>query len=200
MRLRGPVYCLLALGVLASGVSYAVDKVVEYYRYTDERGITVISRQGIPANLIGNGYEVLSEQGRVLRVIPRASTPEEYKKMQADQEQEKSDRQLLRLYTRIEDIDRARDRKIADIDGQISIARGNLLSTTSLKADLQRQAASQERAGRQVPANLLKQIEEVMVDEQRLQRQIERYMDGRKRLETTFSRDKLRLTELLEGK
>ena len=200
MRLRGPVYCLLALGVLASGVSYAVDKVVEYYRYTDERGITVISRQGIPANLIGNGYEVLSEQGRVLRVIPRASTPEEYKKMQADQEQEKSDRQLLRLYTRIEDIDRARDRKIADIDGQISIARGNLLSTTSLKADLQRQAASQERAGRQVPANLLKQIEEVMVDEQRLQRQIERYMDGRKRLETTFTRDKLRLTELLEGK
>ncbi len=123
MRLRSPVYCLLALGILTSGVSYAADKVVEYYRYTDERGITVISRQGIPANLIGNGYEVLSEQGRVLRVIPRAPTPEEYKKMQADQEQAKSDRQLLRLYTRIEDIDRARDRKIADIDGQISIAR-----------------------------------------------------------------------------
>ena len=200
MRLRSPVYYLLALGVWSTGISYAADKVVEYYRYTDERGITVINRQGVPAHLIGNGYEVLSEQGRVLRVIPRAPTPEEYKKMQADQEQAKSDRQLLRLYTRIEDIDRARDRKIADIDGQISIARGNLLSTTSLKADLQRQAASQERAGRQVPANLLKQIEEVMVDEQRLQRQIERYMDGRKRLETTFTRDKLRLTELLEGK
>ena len=199
MRLRGPVYCLLALGVLASGVSYAVDKVVEYYRYTDERGITVISRQGIPANLIGNGYEVLSEQGRVLRVIPRAPTPEEYKKMQADQEQAKSDRQLLRLYTRIEDIDRARDRKIAYVDGQISIARGNLLSTRSLKSDLQRQAASQERAGRQVPANVLKQIEEVSVDEQRLQQQIERYMDSRKQLENTFARDKLRLIELLEG-
>ena len=199
MRLRSPLCYLLALGVWSAGISYAADKVVEYYRYTDERGITVINRQGVPAHLIGNGYEVLSEQGRVLRVIPRAPTPEEYKKMQADQEQAKSYRHLLRLYTRTEAIERARDRKIADVDGQISIARGNLLSTRSLKSDLQRQAASQERAGRQVPANVLKQIEEVSVDEQRLQQQIERYMDSRKQLENTFARDKLRLIELLEG-
>lgn len=196
MRLRGPVFCLLALGLLASSVSYAV----EYYRYTDERGITVINRQGVPANLIGNGYEVLSEQGRVLRVVPRAPTPEEYRKMQDAAAQAKADRQLLMLYTRVEDIDRARDRKVADIDGQISIARGNLLSTNSLKADLQRQAASQERAGRQVPAALLKQIEEVTVDQQRLQKQIARYMQSKKEIESIFASDKMRLTELLNKK
>ena len=196
MRLRGPVFCLLALGLLASSVSYAV----EYYRYTDERGITVINRQGVPANLIGNGYEVLSEQGRVLRVVPRAPTPEEYRKMQDAVAQAKADRQLLMLYTRVEDIDRARDRKVADIDGQISIARGNLLSTNSLKADLQRQAASQERAGRQVPAALLKQIEEVTVDQQRLQKQIARYMQSKKEIESIFASDKMRLTELLDKK
>lgn len=196
MRLRGPVFSLLALGLLASSVSYAV----EYYRYTDERGITVINRQGVPANLIGNGYEVLSEQGRVLRVVPRAPTPEEYRKMQDAVAQAKADRQLLMLYTRVEDIDRARDRKVADIDGQISIARGNLLSTNSLKADLQRQAASQERAGRQVPAALLKQIEEVTVDQQRLQKQIARYMQSKKEIESIFASDKMRLTELLDKK
>lgn len=196
MRLRGPVFCLLALGLLASSVSYAV----EYYRYTDERGITVINRQGVPANLIGNGYEVLSEQGRVLRVVPRAPTPEEYRKMQDAVAQAKADRQLLMLYTRVEDIDRARDRKVADIDGQISIARGNLLSTNSLKSDLQRQAASQERAGRQVPAALLKQIEEVTVDQQRLQKQIARYMQSKKEIESIFASDKMRLTELLNKK
>ena len=196
MRLRGPVFCLLALGLLASSVSYAV----EYYRYTDERGITVINRQGVPANLIGNGYEVLSEQGRVLRVVPRAPTPEEYRKMQDAVAQAKADRQLLMLYTRVEDIDRARDRKVADIDGQISIARGNLLSTNSLKSDLQRQAASQERAGRQVPAALLKQIEEVTVDQQRLQKQIARYMQSKKEIESIFASDKMRLTELLDKK
>ena len=195
MRLRGPVCCVLTLGLLSSGVSYAV----EYYRYADERGITVINRQGVPPHLIGKGYEVLSEQGRVLRVVPRAPTPEEYRKMQADKEQARSDRQLMMLYTRVEDIDRARERKVSDIEGQISIARGNLLSVQSLKADLQRQAASQERAGRKVPAELLKQIEDVSVDEQRLQQQVARYVQSKKDIETLFASDKLRLIELLEG-
>lgn len=196
MRLRGPLYAVFALGLLTSSVSYAV----EYYRYIDERGLTVINRQGVPAHLIGKGYEVLSEQGTVIRVVPRAPTPEEYRKMQAEKEQAKSDRQLLMLYTRIEDIDRARDRKITDIDGQISIARGNLLSVNSLKADLQGQAASHERAGREVSAQLLKQIDNATVDQQRLQQQISRYLQNKKNVESVFERDKIRLTELLKAK
>lgn len=194
MRLRGLVYSLCALASLASSVSYAV----EYYRYADERGITVISRQGVPPHLIGNGYEVLSEQGRVIRVVPRAPTPEEYRRMQAEKEQAKLDRQLLMLYTRVEDIDRARDRKIADIDGQISIARGNLLSVDSLKSDLQSQAASQERAGRAVAPQLLKQIDDATIDQQRLQKQISRYLQSKQEVERAFERDKVRLTELLQ--
>lgn len=59
MRLRGLLYSVFALGVFTSQASFAV----EYYRYTDERGITVINRQGVPPHLIGKGYEVLSEQG-----------------------------------------------------------------------------------------------------------------------------------------
>lgn len=194
MRLRGLVYSLCALASLTSSASYAV----EYYRYADERGITVISRQGVPPHLIGNGYEVLSEQGRVIRVVPRAPTPEEYRRMQAEKEQAKLDRQLLMLYTRVEDIDRARDRKIADIDGQISIARGNLLSVDSLKSDLQSQAASQERAGRAVAPQLLKQIDDATIDQQRLQKQISRYLQSKQEVERAFERDKVRLTELLQ--
>ncbi|WBE25478.1 DUF4124 domain-containing protein [Denitrificimonas caeni] len=194
MRLRGLLYSVFALGVFTSQASFAV----EYYRYTDERGITVINRQGVPPHLIGKGYEVLSEQGRVIRVVPRAPTPEEYRQMQADKERAKSDRQLLMLYTRIEDIDRARDRKVADIDGQISIARGNLLSVNSLRSDLQAQAASQERAGRTVSASLLKQIEDASIDQQRLQQQISRYLNSKKAIESAFARDKNRLAELLQ--
>ncbi len=194
MRLRGLLYSVFALGVFTSQASFAV----EYYRYTDERGVTVINRQGVPPHLIGKGYEVLSEQGRVIRVVPRAPTPEEYRQMQADKERAKSDRQLLMLYTRIEDIDRARDRKVADIDGQISIARGNLLSVNSLRSDLQAQAASQERAGRTVSASLLKQIEDASIDQQRLQQQISRYLNSKKAIESAFARDKNRLAELLQ--
>jgi hypothetical protein len=188
------MYSVMVLSLLLSTTTYAV----EYYRYTDERGITVINRLGVPSHLIGNGYEVLSEQGRVVRVVPRAPTPEEYRTMQADKEQAKSDRQLLLLYTRIEDIDRALERKVTDIDGQISIARGNLLSINSLKADLQSQAASQERAGRVVPESLLEQIKNATIDQQRLQQQISRYLQSKQEVETAFQRDKMRLIELLE--
>ncbi len=196
MRLRGSVFSVVALSLLLSSVANAV----EYYRYTDENGITVINRQGVPAHLIGAGYEVLSEQGRVVRVVPRAPTPEEYRKMQADKEQAKTDRHLLMLYTSVEDIDRALERKVADIDGQISIARGNLLSINSLKADLQGQAASQERAGRVVSKNLLEQIKSATIDQQRLQKQVARYLQSKQELKSTFERDKIRLIELLESR
>src|SRR5690554_5748234 len=107
MGLRGLTCSVMVLSALISNASLAV----EYYRYTDERGITVINRQGVPPHLIGKGYEVLSEQGRVIRVVPRAPTPEEYRMLQEEKKQARKDRQLLLLYTRLEDIDRARERK-----------------------------------------------------------------------------------------
>ncbi|MDY0206111.1 MAG: DUF4124 domain-containing protein [Pseudomonas sp.] len=196
MPLRGPVCVLLALGLLTSSAVYAV----EYYRYTDERGITVINRQGVPSHLIGKGYEVLSEQGRVKRVVPRAPTPEEYKEKQVKKAQAKADMQLLRLYPRIEDIDHARERKIAEIDGQINIVRNNLLVVDSLKANLQGQAALQESSGQVVDEPLLQRIVESTMDQQRLQRQISSYLQSKRDLDSDFERDRVRLTDLLNQK
>lgn len=196
MELRSLVCSVFVLSTLLSSLSYGV----EYYRYTDERGITVINRLGVPPHLIGQGYEVLSEQGSVVRVVPRAPTPEEYRQLQKDKEQAESDRQLLMLYTRLEDIDRARDRKISDVDGQISIAQGNLLLVNNLQTELREQAASQERAGRKVSKYLLKQIQQADSDEQRLQRQIVGYRQTKKTIKNTFERDRTRLAELLKQK
>ena len=81
----------------------------ELYRYVDDKGVTVLSRQGVPPEFIGKGYEVLNDQGRVLRVIPPAPTPEEFARMQADKARASSDAQLLRLYTNLDDVDRARE-------------------------------------------------------------------------------------------
>ena len=192
--IRGLIYSVLLLGALISSASFAV----EYYRYTDERGITVINRQGVPPHLIGKGYEVLSEQGRVIRVVPRAPTPEEYRMLQEEKEQARKDRQLLLLYTRLEDIDRARERKVSDLDGQISIAQGNLLSVNSLQAELREQAANQERAGRSVSPQLLRQIEQTSIDQQRLNKQISGYLRSKKHIESTYQQDRARLAELLK--
>lgn len=196
MPLRGPVCILLALGLLTSSAVYAV----EYYRYIDERGITVINRQGVPPHLIGKGYEVLSSQGRVMRVVPRALTPEEYKISQEEKAQAKADMQLRRLYPRIKDLDHALERKLAEVDGLINIARNNLLVVDSLKANLQGQAALQERSGQIVPEPLRERIAETALDQQRLQRQISSYLQSKRDLEKDFARDRTRLTDLLNPK
>lgn len=188
--------CTLLLGLLLplSGVA------AELYRYVDAKGVTVLSRQGVPPELIGKGYEVLNDQGRVVRVVPPAPTPEEYARMQAQKARASSDAQLLRLYSNLDDVDRARERKLAELDGVMGVARGNLQSVRTQQANLQSQAADHERAGRQVPESLLTQINNLKEEQQRLQRDIDRYKDARSQAEADFAADRARLAELFGGK
>jgi len=169
----------------------------EMYRYTNAQGVTVIDRQGVPSEFIAKGYEVLNDQGRVVRVVPPAPTPEELQKLLADRERAKSDAQLLRLYSSPEDVDRARARKLAELDGLIGVATGNLQAARLQQANLQKQAADQERAGRQVPEQLLGQIVSQRDEQVRLKQQIERHQAMRKKAESSFAADRSRIGELL---
>src|SRR5690606_17883278 len=119
-------------------------------------------------------------------VVPPALTPEEFKRQQEAKAQAQSDAQLLRLYTSVEDVERARERKLAELDSLISVARGNLQSTRQQQGNLQSQAAEHERAGRQVPEHLVAQIGNLQEEQQRLKKNIERYREARKQAEETF--------------
>lgn len=193
MRLCGSVFFFIAFGLFTS-ISFAA----EYYRYTDEQGITVINSQGVPSDVIGQGYEVLNEQGRVIRVVPRAPTAEEYRQMQADKAQAQFDRQLLRVYPRLEDVEYARERKVSEIETQLYIARNNMLMVKDLQLDLQRQLDGQAQAEQVVANTLRERLAEARVDQQRLEQQIARYLQTQHELELTFARDKKRLMQLLK--
>lgn len=169
----------------------------ELYRYTNAQGVTVIDRQGVPSEFIGKGYEVLNDQGRVVRVVPPAPTPDEMKKLLADRERAKSDAQLLRLYSSPEDVDRARTRKLSELDGLIGVANGNLQSVRQQQANLQKQAADQERAGQSVSEQLIAQINGQRDEQVRLKKEIERYQGLRKQAESSFAADRSRVGELL---
>ncbi|WAJ37431.1 DUF4124 domain-containing protein [Pseudomonas sp. GOM7] len=184
---------LLSLTLPLSGMA------AELYRYVDDKGVTVLSRQGVPPEFIGKGYEVLNDHGRVLRVIPPAPTPEEFARMQAEKARASSDAQLLRLYSNLDDVDRARERKLSELDGLIRVARGNLQSVRTQQANLQGKAAEHERAGRQVPENLLVQISGLRDEQERLQRDIDRYQASRLQAEKDFAADRARLAELFGG-
>ncbi|WP_027897081.1 DUF4124 domain-containing protein [Zestomonas thermotolerans] len=185
--------CVTLLGTLLPLAGQAA----ELYRYVNDKGVVVLDRQGVPPQYVAKGYEVLNEQGRVIRVIPPAPSPEEMQRRLAEKARERSDAQLLRLYSSAEDVERAKARKLAEIDGLISVASGNLQSLRTQQANLQSQAADHERAGREVPAHLVAQIENLKAEQAHTLRDIERYRKARADAEVSFDADRQRLLELL---
>lgn len=191
-RIRVAAYAaiLLAVPVAASAA--------EYYRYVDTNGITVISRQGVPANVIGNGYEVINEHGRVVRVVPRALTPEEHRQLQAEKEQAEIDRQLLRLYSQVSDVERAEERKQMEIDAFIGLVRRNISDLNEDKAILLSEAGNHERSGRTVPRDLLDKIAALEQRERGYFQEIERYQELKQTVAAEFAVDRKRVSELLQ--
>ena len=171
----------------------------ELYRYLSDKGVVVLDRQGVPPQYIGKGYDVLDEQGRLLRTIPPAPTAEERARLNQAKAQASSDAQLLRLYSSLEDVDRARERKLTELDGVIAAARGNLQSLRTQQANLQSQAAELERAGRVVPESLLVQISNLKAEQVALLKDIVRFEEVRKQADAGFSADRARLAQLLGG-
>ena len=185
---------LLVLPMLAQAAEKGDQQL---YRYVNDKGVMVLDRQGVPPQYVGKGYEVLNEGGRVIQVVPPAPSPEEMQRRLAEKARASSDAQLLRLYSGVDDLDRARARKQAELDGLISVARGNLQSLRTQQANLQSQAADKERAGQPVPDQLVAQIDGVKSDQLRLLNDIKRYGDLRKQADATFAADRARLAQLL---
>lgn len=169
----------------------------ELYRYIDGNGGVVLNRHGVPAELIANGYEVLNEQGRVVRVVPPAATPAERARLQAQEQRAVLDAKLLRLYSGVDDVEQARLRKLGEMDGLISIAEGNLQVLLAQRQRLEKERADLDQAGTAGEAGVLAHIERLGSDQVVLQQQLERYREARVQAEADFARDSARIAELL---
>jgi hypothetical protein len=191
----------LSLGVGCVMVVQAAQPVADssgmlLYRYVDSRGVTVLDRQ-VPPEYSGKGYEVLNQRGRVIQVVPPAPTPEEARAAQAAKVQADADAQLLHLYSSVDDVERARKRKLAELDALISVAQGNIQGLGNQQGLLQGQAADQERAGRPVPQTLIDQMADVRDQQQNLKVDIQRYQTARQQADVEFAEDKARVQRLL---
>ena len=101
--------CKTGLGCLLFGLMSDMVQ-AELYKYTNEDGVTVLDSH-VPARYVKNGYTILSLDGRVLEVVPRALT---------DNEIRERDRRLAeedRCHQTNHDIGHDRRRKAADDDG-----------------------------------------------------------------------------------
>ncbi len=134
------------------------------YRWVDDDG-TVHYSDSVPPDAVKSGRHELSEGGIRINSVPPAKTLEEVQKEQELErlrlqqerlleQQEESDRVLLRSFRSEDDIRMARDGKIESIDVMISVTKNNVLRQQEWLAGLLTKAGNLERTGKPVQKSL----------------------------------------------
>ncbi|WP_050990389.1 hypothetical protein [Pseudomonas sp.] len=172
---------------------------VVFYRYVDSHGVTVLDRQGVPPDYVAKGYEVLNAQGRVVQTVPPALSAEQVRQQQAASAQAAAESQLLHQYPSLDEIDRARDHRLAEVDGLVALASGNLQTLKGQQDSLQAQAADLERNGQPVPQQLMDQIKGIQGQRSDVAARIVNYQAIRQQVSQQFAQDRARLAKLLEN-
>lgn len=197
---------LLAFLVLAS-VSESTSA-RELYRYTNVEGNIVVDYQ-VPVNYVGSGYEVLNDEGIVIKVVPRSLTDEERKVKDAEDRQAAAakaeearlrewDESLMLRYSTVADIEDARDRALRDLQIRLSILKGNRRSLKQKVENYQAQAADLERRGMDVDVARLRTIEDLQTEIGTTERAILDREDDIEELAGSFQKDIERFEMLLE--
>ncbi|XOV86149.1 MAG: hypothetical protein ACFHX7_14410 [Pseudomonadota bacterium] len=198
--------CSLGVVVLFALLIAACPVSAELYKYTNEDGITVLDSH-VPARYVKNGYTILSLDGRVLEVVQRALTDEEIRQRdrrlaeeqrreEAERAQQIADQNLLRLYTRPEDVIRARDTKLASINGFIETSRGNIDRLQDQKQAIEGALADVERAGGTISSDSLARIRTIENRIKQIENEIVDKQEELDQLQASFAADLKRVREL----
>lgn len=169
------------------------------YRYINDKGIVAIGYQ-VPAEYIGQGYEVLNRQGKVIKVVPPHATAQEQQAMEEatieQQRQSERDKYLLSSYSTVAEIEAARDRSMNEIEGRLAILRSNQRSYRRQVETYQAQAADQERGGKSADVELITAIEDLQDEIAGAERAIsEREMEIEE-ISVAYEKDIVRFREL----
>ncbi|HKI75201.1 MAG TPA: hypothetical protein VJ998_11170, partial [Pseudomonadales bacterium] len=178
----------------------------ELYKYTNEDGVTVLDSH-VPARYVKNGYTILSLDGRVLEVVPRALTEKERrerdqkqaveeKEAEAKKQQELADQNLLRLYSTPEDVIRARDTKLASIKGFIETSKNNIERLEEQKRNIESSLADVERAGGQIDKVQVDRIHSIDSRVKQIDQEIKDKQEEMVDLRSSFASDLKRVREL----
>ena len=118
----------------------------------------------IPPEFVAKGYEVLGHNGQVVRVVDPAPAPEDLARIEQERALMSQYEVLARRYSSEADILQARDRRLAHLTANIAILRGNIGNLNGQIDTLMSKAAQFEREGREVPAHIFKNIDELRLE------------------------------------
>lgn len=199
---------LTALSVKATAfalaLGFSAQVAANMYRYTDENGQIVISST-IPQEATKRGYDILSNNGRVIETIPPAPTEEEIAAREAEKqrqkelaEQREKDRALLKRFSHPDQAVKAMHRKIRELEGLIQLKRGNISVISSQLDNEQSRAADMERAGREIPEVTLEKIRRLEAQIRDIEREITSQTQEIEELRKAFEADIERLEEVTD--
>ena len=175
------------------------------YKWTDERGVTHYSDK-MPADAVNRASVELNRDGTTVRKreqvkpvaqrVPKDET-EEQRIRQAERDRvlaSRRDRALMESYTNENEIELAKTRAVATIDGQIESAQGFIAQMQKRRDELD--AKKSTFAPRPVPGEIVREIENIDAE---VARQNTFIMAKRKEAATVAARydsDKARFREL----
>ena len=180
----------------------------ELYRYKNEDNVTVLDSH-VPARYVKNGYTILSLDGRVLEVVPRALSDkeirdrdrrlaEEERLAREKREREIVDQNLMRLYATPGDVIRARDAKISSIDSLIKTQEGTIQRLQSQKRQQESALADIERAGGVIGKDRLARIRTIDSRIAQVESEIRKKEAEKGTLNVSYAEDLKRVKELYE--
>lgn len=171
------------LAFLFASVAYAENV---RYRFKNAQGTLVISNN-LPAEYAQQGYDIIDTSNNVIKRVAPAPSKEHVAEAERRREALAAYEILKRRYSQAEDIERAKQRRLENINTNISILNGTISNLKNKIDELVQQAAAQERAGRTVPKTILNQLEdtkaELSVSEKLLANRQEEYIDAAKRFD-----------------
>jgi len=156
---------IVSVVFIVFGIFAMVAEAGNLYRYRNNEGNLVID-YAVPPEYVANGYEVLSESGRVVDVVEPQVTPENIEfveaqrnKSKAEAAQQKEDDMLLRTYSEVAELESAMDRKLTQLDREIEIIQSNLAKNKTAMDASRVKAANYQLGGRTIPKALLKNMD-----------------------------------------
>ena len=202
--MRTLIQCLLVL--VAFALTSLDADAGKLYKWVDENG-KVHYTDTPPPESSSKEREVLNDQGMVTETLAREKTDEEIAAEQAaardaaerkriEDEIAAKDRMLLSTYTRVEELEMARDGRIQALDAQIRVVSGSISTLEDRLTKLEQQAKQVEANGREVPATLQQQITETRAELLQNQKFLFARQQEQDQIREQFTREIARFKEL----
>jgi uncharacterized protein DUF4124 len=179
------------------------------YKWTDERGITHYSDK-IPPDAVNRASAELNRDGLTVRkteqarpvaqrVIPKNDSEEQLARAaeRAKVLAARRDRALIESYTSETEIDLAKTRAVATIDGQIQSAQAFIAQMQKRRAELE--AKQSTYAPRPVPGEIKREIESIDEEVARQSSYITARQNESANVAARYESDKQRFRELRSG-